>query len=288
MIRSMTSFASEKAEIQDWLISWEIRSVNHRFLELSLRLPEGFRFLEPEIRASTASVVNRGKIDYTLVCRKQHNESEDLYVNHEVVDKLLAAIVEIEGALDNPRACSALDLLVLPGVLQEQKPDGEQLSPHILELLDITLKSLIKARAREGQNLAKLIKERCALLEIQIALARERIPIILCAIRKKTLSRLAEISSSPDSDRLEQEMVYFAQKLDVEEELDRLDSHIGEVRKVLKNQGAVGRRLDFLMQEMNREANTLGSKSADTITTQISVEMKVIIEQMREQVQNIE
>lgn len=288
MIRSMTAFANEKSEIDGWLISWEIRSVNHRFLDLSLRLPEGFRFLEPEIRASTAKILTRGKVEYTLLCKKNEMESTNLCINHRAIKQLLSSVDEIEGILTNPKAYSALEVLAWPGIVGESEPDGKQLSTHILKLLEVALQNLVSAREREGQQLAHLIKERCTLLKSQVLSARERVPVVLQSIREKILSRLAEISSSPDPDRLEQEMVYFAQKLDVDEELDRLDSHIDEIRKALKRQAPIGRRLDFLMQELNREANTLGSKSADTITTQISVEMKVLIEQMREQVQNIE
>lgn len=284
----MTAFANEKSEIDSWLISWELRSVNHRFLDLSLRLPEGFRFLEPKIRDLTAAALNRGKIDCTLICTKKEAESAQPQVNDAALKQLLSSIKEIEGTIIDSTTYSALDILAWPGILQEEKVDGEKLAAPILQMLKVTLENLVGTREREGARLSGSVQERCALLETQVLAARQRIPIVLKNIREKMVSRFAEISSSPNADRLEQEMVYYAQKSDIAEELDRLDSHIGEVRQVLESPDPIGRRLDFMMQEMNREANTLGSKSVDTTTTQISVEMKVLIEQMREQIQNIE
>ncbi len=288
MTRSMTAFANEKSEIGSWLISWELRSVNHRFLDLSLRLPEGFRFLEPKIRNLTSAVLNRGKIDCTLICTKKEAVSAQSRVNAAALSQLLSSLKEIEAAVVDSRAYSALEILAWSGILQEEKVDGEKLAAQILQILGATLENLVNTREREGARLSELIEERCALLETQVLAARQRIPMVLKNVREKMISRFAEISSSPNADRLEQEMVYYAQKSDIAEELDRLDSHIGEVRQVLESPDPIGRRLDFMMQELNREANTLGSKSVDTATTQISVEMKVLIEQMREQVQNIE
>ncbi len=288
MIRSMTAFATEKSEIDSWSISWELRSVNHRFLDLSLRLPESFRFLEPKIRDATSLMLKRGKIDCTLQCAEKEVESTQLRVNDVALKQLLSLIQEVEDTGIDAKAYSALDVLTWPNILQEEKVDGELLADPILQILKVTLENLVNAREREGARLHSLIDERCTLLAKQVLAARQRIPIVIKNIREKMESRLAEISLSPNADRLEQEMVYHAQKTDIAEELDRLDSHIGEVRQVLAGQESIGRRLDFMMQEMNREANTLGSKSVDTTTTKISVEMKVLIEQMREQVQNIE
>lgn len=287
MSRSMTAFAAQMAEINGLSISWEIRSVNHRYLDISLRLADSFKALEPEIRAMISTTLLRGKIDCTLQI-KRDTAAIDCEVNHNTVKQMLSSIAEIENLLNNPKAFSALDILTLPGVLQEQGVDSHQLSDPVLKLLETALADLVEARQREGQKLNALVQQRCELLKAQVVLAKQRAPLVLQNLREKIQVRISEVSASPDSDRLEQELVYLAQKLDVDEELDRLDSHIEEGFNVVKQDGAIGRRLDFLMQEMNREANTLASKSADTKTTQIAVEMKVLIEQMREQVQNIE
>lgn len=288
MSRSMTAFASEKMDFNGYLISWEMRSVNHRYLDLSLRLPDSFRFLEPDIRSIISNALKRGKIDCSLQCKKTECTDSGFNIDHGTVERLFSAIREIESSLEKPRPCSALEVLAWPGVIQEPQPDSANLTTSALKLLELTLKSLVETRVREGAKLAKLIEDRCALLSEQIGLARDRMPIILQNIRESIEARLREVACSPDSDRLEQEFVYLTQKLDVSEELDRLNSHIEEVKNVLKSHEPIGRRLDFLMQELNREANTLGSKSADSQTTQACVEMKVLIEQMREQVQNIE
>jgi uncharacterized protein (TIGR00255 family) len=196
---------------------------------------------------------------------------------------------QIETLSEKPLAgFSAFDLIKWPGVLHEADADRERLAAGALGLLDEALTRLVAARAAEGGQLAELIETRCRYMREHVGRVRERLPELLTAIRQKTLARLAEVSTQPDMGRLEQEMVYLAQKLDVAEELDRLDSHLGEVLRNLKQDEPAGRRLDFLLQEMNREANTLGSKSADAETTRASVEMKVLIEQMREQIQNIE
>jgi uncharacterized protein (TIGR00255 family) len=289
MIRSMTAFASGEREIRDWLFTWEVRSVNHRYLDLSLRLPDAFRFLEPAARSRVGALINRGRLDCILSYKKSVEGGADIRMNRELVTKLLATAREVDDLSDRPLAgFSALDVLKWPGALHEPETDREQLAAEILDLLTDVLKQAIVVRENEGRQLAALLKERCVKLREHVSSVRARMPEVLQSIRQKIMARLAEVCANPDSERLEQEMVYLAQKLDVDEELDRLDAHVDEVLRALRQKEPVGRRLDFLLQEMNREANTLGSKSADAETTKASVEMKVLIEQMREQTQNIE
>jgi uncharacterized protein (TIGR00255 family) len=289
MIRSMTAFAGAEREIPGWLFSWELRSVNHRYLDISLRLPDAFRFLEPEIRSRIGAIIKRGRIDCTLSWKKTEQGEAAIRVNRALVAQLLAAAREVEALNGSPLAAfDAFEVLQWPGALHEPEADREQLAAAVLELLDDTLQRAVAGREAEGRQLAGLVEDRCLKLKEHAAAARTRLPEVLQAVRTRVVARLAEISANPDADRLEQEMVYLAQKLDVAEELDRLDAHAGEVLRTLKQKEPVGRRLDFLLQEMNREANTLGSKSADAETTRASVEMKVLIEQMREQIQNIE
>jgi len=289
MIRSMTAFASGEREIQGWFFTWEVRSVNHRYLDLSLRLPDAFRFLEPAARSRIGSLINRGRLDCTLSGKKSVEGGADIRVHRDAVAKLLAAAREVDDLSDRPLApFSALDVLKWPGALQEPEADRERLGVEVVDLLTDVLKQAIAVRENEGRQLAVLLEERCLKLREHVSAVRTRMPEVMQSIRQKIMARLAEVSANPDFDRLEQEMAYLAQKLDVDEELDRLDAHAEEVMRALRQKEPVGRRLDFLLQEMNREANTLGSKSADAETTRASVEMKVLIEQMREQTQNIE
>ena len=289
MIRSMTAFAGGEQETEGWLLSWEVRTVNHRFLDIALRLPDAFRFLEPEVRGVIGQFIKRGRVDCTLLWKKTERGEATIQLNHPLVEQLLATARQIERLSDGELApFDALQVLQWPGVLHQPEADRELLASQALELLSATLEKVVAGRELEGQQLAQLIEGRCAGIQTQVTAAKGRLPQVLSAIRGKILSRLAEVSVSPDNDRLEQEMVYLAQKLDVAEELDRLETHVAEVRRTLKQNEPVGRRLDFLLQELNREANTLGSKSADADTTRISVEIKVLIEQMREQIQNVE
>ncbi|MGZ8216361.1 YicC/YloC family endoribonuclease [Methylomagnum sp.] len=285
----MTAFAGAEREIVGWLFSWEVRSVNHRYLDISLRLPDAFRFLEPEVRGRIGTAIKRGRIDGCLSWKKTQQGEAAIHVNRALVSQLLAAAREVEALSAKPLApFDAFEVLQWPGALHEPETDRERLAAGILDLLGETLQKAVACRENEGRQLAALVEDRCLKIKEHAAAARVRLPVVLQAVRTKVVARLTEISANPDNDRLEQEMVYLAQKLDVAEELDRLDTHVEEVLRSLKQKDPVGRRLDFLLQEMNREANTLGSKSADVETTRASVEMKVLIEQMREQIQNIE
>jgi len=284
----MTAFAGNEIEIGDLTISCELRSVNHRYCDISLRLPDRLRFVEAELRSAIAAKINRGKVECSLSYKKQAKSGQNFIINTDAVATLLAATSIIEQQMIGPLSFSALDVLAFPGIQQEPDIDKEQLNLGIASLVDQTLAQLLEAREREGVQLKLLIEERCAKMLVFVVSAGKRLPEVLLLIRNKLNDRITELVAQPDFDRLEQELVLLAQKLDITEELDRLETHITEVLRVLKQKDPVGRRLDFLMQELNREANTLGSKSTDKEMTKIAIELKVLIEQMREQIQNIE
>lgn len=288
MMRSMTAYAGNEAEIGNLTLSCELRTVNHRYCDITFKLPDRLRFIESDLRALIAAKIKRGKVECIINCKKQARDGQSLIINRDAVAALLAAANEIEQQMLAPLSFSALDVLAFPGVQQESDNDREQLTSAISALVDQTLTQLLEVREREGAQLGELIAERCLKMQEFVAVAAKRLPEVLLQLRGKLQDRIAELVAEPDFDRLEQELVFLAQKLDISEELDRLETHIAEVRRVLKQKEPVGRRLDFLMQELNREANTLGSKSADKEMTRISIELKVLIEQMREQIQNVE
>lgn len=283
----MTAFADGDITIDNLTILCELRSVNHRYSDVSIKLPERLRFMEADARRLIADKLRRGKIECALSYKKQPG-AQSFNINLVTVQNLLAATREIESIMQDPQAFSALDVLMFPGVQQETETEKDALRDAIVSLIDGTVDKLLDVRAREGAQLAALISERCDKISELVASANARMPEVLAHIRTKLLVRVSELVAEPNLDRLEQELVLLAQKLDVAEELDRLQTHVAEVQRALKQKEPIGRRLDFLMQEMNREANTLGSKSADKEMTQISIDLKVLIEQMREQIQNIE
>lgn len=284
----MTAFAGSEIEIENLTVNCELRSVNHRYCDIALKLPERLRFTEADIRSLITSRLNRGKIECSLGYKKQADQKQTISIDEEAVKALLHATSQIEELMHTGQPFTAFDVLNFPGIQQEQEADKEALLKGVNALIEETLKQLIVIREREGSQLAILIEQRCKKALQLVERADKKMPEVLERIRTKITTRLAELAEPPDFDRLEQEMVFLAQKLDVAEELDRLNTHINEVLNVLSKQEPIGRRLDFLMQEMNREANTLGSKSADKEMTQISIDLKVLIEQMREQIQNIE
>jgi uncharacterized protein (TIGR00255 family) len=287
----MTAFARQDSNTEAGALSWEVRSVNHRFLEPHLRLPDELRSLEPALRERLGARLSRGKIDLSLRLGgrgAQGTGGGELRVNRVLLEQLLKAADEVATRIGEPAAPHLFDLMSWPGVLEETPKDLEALSSAALTLLDQTLSALVEAREREGERLKGLLLERCERLLERVAEVRERMPEVLTAIRTRIGERLAEVRDQLDETRLEQEMTLIAQRLDVDEEMDRLESHITEVRDSLDSDEPIGRRLDFLMQELNREANTLSSKSPDAAVTRVAVDMKVLIEQMREQVQNIE
>jgi uncharacterized protein (TIGR00255 family) len=288
MIRSMTSFARRESQ-GDWgSLQLELRSVNHRFLELNLRLPEELRILEPKIRERLNQRLGRGKVDCNVRLQPPADKGGELTINTELVKKLAHASRGVDALLYNASPVNSLTVLQWPGVLQTPLVDEGRLQEETLALLEQAIDELNHHREREGEQLKAILLKRCDAAGGVVKAVRARLPEVLAGVRARLRERLAELQAELDTPRLEQEMVIAAQKLDVDEEMDRLETHLTEVRRVLDAEQPVGRRLDFLMQELNREANTLGSKSADSETTMASVELKVLIEQMREQVQNIE
>ena len=288
MIRSMTAFSRQEARGSWGTLTWELRSVNHRYLEIHPRLPEDLRGLESGLRERIGRHLKRGKVDCNLRFRAGEAAIAQPELNQDHLQRLLAVCNELEHIVGPSRTMSPLELLNWPGVLQENPQDLNPGTHAAMELLDAALEDMIATREREGAQIHAWISSRVDSLEQRVDDARRLLPEIRQKLRDRLTARIAELQVEPDSGRLEQELVYMAQKIDVDEELDRLQGHLKEIRRVLERDEPVGRRLDFLMQELNREANTLGSKSADEETTRISVECKVLIEQMREQIQNVE
>ena len=288
MIKSMTAYAGNEARIGDLTLNCELRSVNHRYCDITLKLPDHLRFLEADLRSIIAAKINRGKVECALSYKKLSQGDQNFHINIDAVKALLAATHLIEEQMQVSLSFSALDVLAFSGIQQESVTDKTHLNEAITHLVKQTLTQFLQAREREGAQLKALLEERCLKMQGFVVLANKRMPEVLLLIRNKVTDKIVELVAQPDFDRLEQELVYLAQKLDITEELDRLNTHITEVVRVLKEKEPVGRRLDFLMQELNREANTLGSKSTDKGMTQIAIELKVLIEQMREQIQNIE
>jgi uncharacterized protein (TIGR00255 family) len=288
MIRSMTAFARQQRH-GDWgELTWEIRSVNHRYLEATVRLPEDVRAIEPAVRDRVNARLGRGKVECNLRFRATPGASGEMQVNERMVEQILTAAERMAHRLHSSHHPSIMDILRWPGVMEVGEQDFTPVQEAALALLDEALDALVSAREREGSRLAELIGKRLDAMQDEVEKARVRTPQVIDGARQPLRARLAEVMDGPDPDRIEQEMALLAQRLDVDEEMDRLESHVVEVRKALDSKGPVGRRLDFLMQELNREANTLSSKSADAAITRAAVEMKVLIEQMREQVQNLE
>jgi len=288
MIRSMTAFARISVDSADVELTWELRSVNHRYLEAFVRLPDELRAMEPRVRERVNARLGRGKLECVLRCRWVAQMATALELDQDRLKAVVDACRRVEKRSAEATSPGVMDLLRWPGVVSEPEPDTSQVQQQALALLDQALEELVATREREGEKIKELLATRLQGIEQQVEKARQRLPEVQTRIREKLESRLAELETRVDTDRLEQEMVFLVQKTDVDEELDRLDTHITEVGRVLERDEPVGRRLDFLMQEFNREANTLGSKSADSETTAVSVELKVLIEQMREQVQNVE
>lgn len=288
MARSMTAFARQE-QTNDWgTLTLELRSVNHRYLDVSLRMPEDFRNLESKIREKITASLGRGKVDVGLRFTRSESAAGEIILDKDLIQQLSNASREIDHILYNADAVSSLDILRWPGVIKTPELNTEALTVALFELLETTLNELVEGREREGDKLAALIQQRCQSISDVIVDVKKRLPEIMQTWREKLVSRMQDASVEVDENRIEQELVVLAQKTDVDEELDRLTTHVAEVERVLKGKKPIGRRLDFLMQELNREANTLGSKSIDTETTKASVDLKVFIEQMREQIQNIE
>jgi len=286
MIRSMTAFAARERNTEWGTLACEVRAVNHRFLELGTRMPEEMRGVEPALRERVAARVSRGKVDVGLRLRAAEGGGE-LQLNRALLTQLQGLAQELRDGFPELRA-GLTDLLQFPGVLQSRGVDPAALQVEVLALLDEVLADFVEAREREGSKLVTAILERVDGVAAIAAEVRTLMPQIREGQRAKLQARLDDLPHPVEPGRMEQELVLWLQKLDVDEELDRLDSHVVEIRRVLTQREPVGRRLDFLLQEFNREANTLGSKSVDRRTSQAAIELKVLIDQIREQVQNIE
>lgn len=288
MMLSMTAFSRQQLDKEWGSLTWEIRSVNHRYLETSVRLPESFRGLENIVRDVVRKKLNRGKVECQLRYQSVEVAQTDINLNKELIEKLIRANNEINQITDLDNQLSAAEILRWPGVIANQDTDADTIEKEALELFTAALDDLLSTREREGEALKGFLNQRIDSIREIVASIREKMPEIISGQRKNLLDRLEELKADLEPTRLEQEVAILAQKADVDEELDRLDSHLDEVKRVIESNGQKGRRLDFLMQELNREANTLSSKSIVVDTTLGAVELKVLIEQMREQIQNIE
>jgi uncharacterized protein (TIGR00255 family) len=288
MIRSMTGFARCERQGAWGALICELRTVNHRYLEVSLRLPEELKALDNDVRLLIAGGLRRGKVDANLYLRSAAGSQRSLEVDPGLLDELLARIDQVRARVPDAAGVSPLDLLRWPGVVREAQIDVAPVQAAALDLVREALEGLNDTRLREGRRIRELLLARCTTMRTQVDLVKARLPEVAQRVRARIVERIAQLGATPDADRLEQELVLYAHKMDVDEELDRLSSHLDEVTAVLSSPEPAGRRLDFLMQELNREANTLSSKSQDVETTRAAVDMKVAIEQMREQVQNVE
>jgi uncharacterized protein (TIGR00255 family) len=284
----MTGFARQSAESGAGTMTWELRAVNHRYLDVQFRLPDEFRPIEQAFKQQVSTVLNRGKVECTLHFRRAFDQQAEMKLDADLVSLIGTRVTEIRNAIADASPPNAIDILRWPGVITETEIDAEPLQHEAATLLDRALQSMAEMRRSEGARISEMLGTRCGDIAALAASVRERLPVVLEGAHAKQRERIERLDVEADPARLEVELALISQKLDVDEELDRLESHITEIRQVLTSDEAVGRRLDFLMQELNREANTLGSKSADAQTTKAAVELKVLIEQMREQIQNVE
>ena len=288
MLHSMTGFARESVETTLGTLTWEIRAVNHRYLDVQFKLPEDLRPKEQAFRQQASAVLGRGKVECGLFFRRATDQQAEMQVDTDLVALIGARISEVSAKLPATAAVNPVEILRWPGVMRQPEIDAEPLFGEASALLDTALQAINGMRLSEGQRIAEMLEGRCVEIAAIATSVRARMPEVLAASRLKQKARIEKLDVEADPARLEVELALIAQKIDVDEELDRLESHLVEIRDALTDEKPVGRRLDFLMQELNREANTLGSKSADTDTTKSAVDLKVLIEQMREQIQNVE
>ncbi len=284
----MTGFGHVEIQLPGFQLQWEVRSVNHRYLDVQFKLPEGFRTIEQEFRQIVAASARRGKVDASLSINRTTDQAGATRLNSAVSRQVIDHLEALAADMANPAPVSPVAVLRWPGVLSEEEIDPQSIFPQAKDALQSAIAALCDSRAREGVKIQAMLEQRCIEIESLVDAVVKRLPDVLREIRERLQQRVDTLNVQIDNDRLEQELVILAQKLDVSEELDRLKAHIHEVRSTFTSNEPIGRRLDFLMQELNREANTLGSKSADAQTTQHAVDLKVLIEQMREQVQNVE
>jgi uncharacterized protein (TIGR00255 family) len=288
MIYSMTGYAVAGAELPFGALNLELRSVNHRYLDIQFRIPDELRPLESGLREKAAARIGRGKVEVRIAIAKSAASQSNLQIDGELLGQLSKLNARVKTALPESQPLSVADVLRWPGMLGNDGLMPDQLQETCGRLLDRALDDLTAMRGREGEKLKTILFERIASMEALVRKVAPRMPQLVNLYKEKLAARLKEAMVGMDDERLKQELVLFASKIDVDEELSRLITHFGEIRRILDKGGAVGKRLDFLMQELNREANTLGSKSADMEFTQASMDLKVLIEQMREQIQNIE
>ena len=288
MIYSMTGYATATRELAGAALNLELRSVNHRYLDLQFRLPEEFRSLEAGMRESVVAKISRGKVECRLSYSEQRAQAKPVQINAELLQQLLELNRVVQSAAPDAPPLGVADILHWPGMFGADAPSLDDMRAECRDLLGQALNDFTASRAREGEKLKAMLLERVAKMENLTAAVKPRIPQLIEAYREKLGERLREALIDTAEERLRQELVLFASKIDVDEELSRLAAHLSEIARILAQGGAVGKRLDFLMQELNREANTLGSKSVDVEVTKVSMELKVLIEQMREQIQNIE
>ncbi len=288
MILSMTGFTSQERNTNNGVLTVELRAVNHRYLELLFKMDESMRNFEPMLREQISTRLGRGKVDCRLSFTPVSTLTNAPNLNHEMLQQLAETIKSAAKHFEQAQPVNMLDVLKTPGVMVAQALDEVALEADLKTLLDAALNDLIAARQREGEKLKAIILARLGEVEAQVQIVKPLMPGLIKQYRTRLMDRLKEVQQTQDEERIHQEIVLFAQRIDVDEELSRLDAHISEVKRILAAGNAAGKRLDFLMQEMNREANTLGSKSVSIETTQVSMQLKVLIEQMREQIQNIE
>jgi uncharacterized protein (TIGR00255 family) len=284
----MTGFARRERQGPWGTLVCELRTVNHRYLEASLRLPDELKALDNEARQAIAAALRRGKVDASLYLKSASGVQRSLELDGPLLDELLARVAQVGTRLPEAAPVSPLELLRWPGVVREAELDAKPVLIAGLELLREALAELNETRYREGQRIRELLLARCSSMRAHVQVVKVRLPEVSQRMRERIVERISQLGVTPDVERLEQELVLYTHKMDVDEELDRLSGHLDEVTAVLDSSEPAGRRLDFLMQELNREANTLSSKSQDSETTRAAVDMKVAIEQMREQVQNVE
>jgi uncharacterized protein (TIGR00255 family) len=284
----MTAFARESLATDKSVLTIELRTVNHRYLDCTFKLPDALRPLEPKLRENATKALARGKLDCQVRVQGGAEGGSNLILNSARLEQLLAVAQEVSTHLPQAQPLNPLEVLQFPGICHAEDNSQEEILEHVVALFSQAINSLAETREREGEKLADMVLDRLERVATEVASTRAQLPELMQRQRDRVRNRIAELDIEADEGRLEQELAMLAQKADVDEELDRLEAHIDEVKRILAKGGPCGRRLDFLMQELNREANTLSSKSIATSTTQNAVELKVLIEQMREQIQNIE
>ncbi len=288
MLHSMTGFARESVESALGTLTWEVRAVNHRYLDVQFKLPESLRSKEQQFRQQAGALLGRGKIECSLFFRRALDQQSEMHLDTDLVQLLGARIAQLSAELPSIAAANPIEILRWPGVIKPPELDAGPLFSEATIVLQAALQATDKMRQSEGLRIAEILEARCTEIGAIASSVRSRMPEVLALSRVKQRERIDKLDVQADPARLEVELALIAQKIDIDEELDRLESHLVEIRDALLEHKPVGRRLDFLMQELNREANTLGSKSADTETTRAAVDLKVLIEQMREQIQNVE